>query len=215
GFNDAHLHLARAGFRRLTVDLTGVKSLTEFRDRIHARVQTAEPGEWIVGGGWDETLWPVQQLPSRWDIDEVTTDHPVFLQRVDGHVAVANTRALQLASITVASKDPEGGKIDRDSTGQSTGILRETARDAVMSVIPRPTHDRRRQAIETALQELAEWGITSAQDNSDAGDAQASWADFQILEELERSGKLTARITECMPFNAQLSTLQAHRASHR
>ena len=94
GFNDAHLHLASAGFRRLTVDLTGVKSLTEFRDRIRARVQTAEPGEWITGGGWDHTLWPVKELPSRWDIDEATTDHPVFLQRVDGHIAVANTRAI-------------------------------------------------------------------------------------------------------------------------
>ena len=214
GFNDAHMHLANAGFRRLTAELGGVKSLTDFRDRIRDRVMTAGPGEWIVGGGWDETLWPVQQLPSRWDIDEVTTDHPVFLQRVDGHIAVANTRALQLASITVASRDPEGGKIDRDSNGQATGILRETARDAVAAVIPRPTHDRRRQAIETALQELAEWGITSAQDNSDAGDAQVSWDDFQMLEEIERSGKLTARITEWMPFNEQLSTLQAHRASH-
>ena len=114
----------------------------------------------------------MKELPSRWDVDEVTTDHPVFLQRVDGHIAVANTRALQLASITVASKNPEGGKIDRDSTGQATGILRETARDAVTAVIPKPNHDRRRQAIETALQDLAQWGITSAQDNSDAGDAQ-------------------------------------------
>jgi predicted amidohydrolase YtcJ len=79
GFNDAHMHLANAGFRRLTVDLMGVKSLTEFRDRIRARVQDAAPDEWIVGGGWDQTLWPVKELPSRWDIDEVTTDHPVFL----------------------------------------------------------------------------------------------------------------------------------------
>jgi len=214
GFNDAHIHLANAGFRRLTVELGGVKSLTEFRDRIRDRVQTAGPGEWIVGGGWDQTLWPVKELPSRWDVDEVTTDHPVFLQRVDGHIAVANTKALQLASITVASKDPEGGKIDRDSTGQATGILRETARDAVTAVIPKPTHDRRRQAIETALQDLAQWGVTSAQDNSDAGDAQVSWDDFQILEEIERGGKLTARITEWMAFNDQLSTLQAHRAAH-
>ncbi len=214
GFNDAHMHLVDAGFRRLTVELGEVKSLTEFRDRIRERVLTAGPGEWIVGGGWDETLWPVQQVPGRWDIDEVTTDHPVFLQRVDGHVAVANTRALQLASITVASKDPEGGKIDRDSTGQATGILRETARDTVMAVIPRPTHDRRRQAIETALRELAEWGITSTQDNSDAGDAKLSWDDFQILEEIERSGKLTARVSEWLPFNDKLSTLQAHRAAH-
>ena len=80
GFNDAHMHLANAGFQRLTVDLMGVKSLTEFRDRIRARVQNAGPGEWIVGGGWDQTLWPVKELPSRWDIDEVTTDHPVFLR---------------------------------------------------------------------------------------------------------------------------------------
>jgi len=214
GFNDAHLHLANAGFRRLTVELGGVKSLTEFRERIRDRVQAAGPGEWIIGGGWDQTLWPVQELPSRWDIDEVTTDHPVFLQRVDGHIAVANTRALQLASITVASRDPEGGKIDRDSTGQATGILRETARDAVTAVIPRPDHDRRRQAIETTLQDLAQWGVTSAQDNSDAGDSQLSWDDFQILDEIERGGKLTARISEWMPFNDDLSMLQAHRAAH-
>jgi len=77
GFNDAHLHLASAGFERLTVNLVGVKSLTEFRDRIRERVETAGPGEWIVGRGWDHTLWPVKELPSRWDIDEVTTDHPV------------------------------------------------------------------------------------------------------------------------------------------
>src|SRR2546425_1178021 len=207
GFNDAHLHLASAGFRRLTVDLTGVKSLTEFRDRIRARVQTAEPGEWITGGGWDHTLWPVKELPSRWDIDEVTTDHPVFLQRVDGHITVANTRALQLASITLASKDPEGGKIDRDLTGGPTGILRETARDAVSAVIPKPTREKRRQAIAAALQDLAQWGITSAQDNS-------GWEDFQVYEQLEREGKLTVRISEWLAFNDSLETLKAHRAAH-
>src|SRR3989449_2430295 len=207
GFNDAHLHLASAGFRRLTVDLTGVKSLTEFRDRIRARVQTAEPGEWITGGGWDHTLWPVKELPSRWDIDEVTTDHPVFLQRVDGHITVANTRALQLAAITLASKDPEGGKIDRDLTGGPTGILRETARDAVSAVVPKPTPEKRRQAIEAALQDLAQWGITSAQDNS-------GWEDFQVYEQLEREGKLTVRISEWLAFDDSLETLKAHRAAH-
>jgi len=207
GFNDAHLHLASAGFRRLTVDLTGVKSVTEFRDRIRARVQTAEPGEWITGGGWDHTLWPVKELPSRWDIDEVSTDHPVFLQRVDGHIAVANTRALQLASITLASKDSEGGKIDRDLTGSPTGILRETARDALSAVIPKPTREKRRQAIAAALQDLAQWGITSAQDNS-------GWEDFQVYEQLEREGKLTARISEWLAFDDSLETLKGHRAAH-
>jgi predicted amidohydrolase YtcJ len=214
GFNDAHMHLANAGFQRLTMDLLGVKSLTEFRDRVRARVENAEPGEWIVGGGWDQTLWPVKELPSRWDLDEVAARNPVFLQRVDGHIAVANTRALQLASISVASKDPAGGKIDRDSTGQATGILRETARQAVMDVIPKPNHDRRRHAIEAALEDLAQHGITSAQDNSDSGDSKLSWDDFQILEELEREGKLTVRICEWMPFDDPVETLQAHRATH-
>ena len=214
GFNDAHLHLANAGFQRLTVDLIGVKSLTDFRERIKERAEKAGPDEWIVGGGWDQTLWPVKELPSRWDIDEVTTDHPVFLERVDGHIAVANTRALQLASITVASKDPAGGKIDRDTTGQATGILRETARRAVSNVIPKPNHDKRRKAIEAGLQDLARSGITSAQDNSDAGDSKLAWDDFQILEEIERDGKLTARISEWLPFTDPVATLQEHSGAH-
>jgi len=207
GFNDAHLHLASAGFERQSVNLVGVKSLAEFRDRIKARVATAAPGEWILGGGWDQTLWPVKEVPTRWDVDEVTTDHPVFLQRVDGHIAVANTRALQLASITLASHEPDGGQIDRDASGQPTGILRETARDAVWAVIPKPTHDQRRQAIEAALRDVAQSGETSIQDNS-------SWDDFQIYEEIEREGKLTARIFEWLSFNDPIETLQAHRSSH-
>ena len=207
GFNDAHLHLAQAGFERQSVNLVGAKSLEDFRDRVRARVAAAAPGEWIVGAGWDQTLWPVKELPSRWDIDEVTVDHPVFLQRVDGHIAVANTRALQLASITLASHDPDGGKIDRDSSGQPTGILRETAREAVEIVIPKPTHDLRRQAIEAALHDFARWGVTSVQDFS-------SWDDFLIYEEIERDGKLTVRISEWLPFNDPMDTLQAHRAAH-
>lgn len=207
GFNDAHLHISAAGFQKQTVDLTGSKSLTDFRERIRAKAGKAAPGEWITGGGWDQTLWPVKELPSRWDLDEVTGDHPAFLERVDGHIAVANTRALQMASITVASKPPAGGEIDRDSTGQPTGILRETATSAVTAVIPKPTHDQRRQAIEAALQDMNQWGITSAQDYS-------GWDDFLMYEELEREGKLTTRISAWLPFNDPLETLQAHRAAH-
>jgi predicted amidohydrolase YtcJ len=214
GFNDAHVHLADGGFQRLTVNLAGVKDLTEFRERIRARVEKAESGEWIVGGGWDQTLWPVKELPSRWDIDEVSADHPVFLARVDEHIAVANTRALQLASITIASKNPPGGRIDRDSTGQPNGILRETATAAVMAVVPTPNHDKRRHAIEAALQDLAQSGVTSVQDYSDFRDSQLSWSDFQVLEEIERDGKLTARITEWLAFNDPLETLQAHCSAH-
>jgi hypothetical protein len=208
GFNDAHTHLSEGGFEALNVNLIGVKSLEEFRERIRAKVESAAPGDWILGGGWDETLWPVKVVPTRWDIDEVSGDHPVFVERVDGHIGAANTRALQLASITIASRDPKGGKIDRDSNGQPTGILRETARQAIREAIPEPTHDRRRQAMELALAEAARQGITSLQDNS------KGWEDFQILQEIEKDGKLTARVSEWLPFDDSLDQLNARRSAH-
>ena len=208
GFNDAHTHLSEGGFEALNVNLIGVKSLEEFRERIRAKVESAAPGDWILGGGWDETLWPVKVVPTRWDIDEVSGDHPVFVERVDGHIGAANTRALQLASITIASRDPKGGKIDRDSNGQPTGILRETARQTIREAIPEPTHERRRQAMELALAEAARQGITSLQDNS------KGWEDFQILEEIEKNGKLTARVSEWLPFDDPLDQLNARRSAH-
>ena len=207
GFNDAHMHLASAGLEKMNVNLVGVKTLDEFRERILAQVEKAAPGEWIVGGGWDETLWPVKVLPTRWDLDEVSQSHPVFLRRVDEHMAVANTRALQLASVTVASRDPEGGKIDRDDAGTPNGILREKAQLLVQAVIPKPTHERRRQAIELALADLASHGITSAQDYS-------PWEEFQIYEELEHDGKLTARISEWLDFDDSIEDLNSKRSSH-
>ena len=207
GFNDAHMHLASAGLEKMNVNLVGVKTLDEFRERLQAKCDAAEPGDWVIGEGWDETLWPVKTLPTRWDLDEVSGKHPVFLGRVDGHIAVANTRALQLASITVATRDPDGGKIDRDDAGTPTGILRETAKDAALAVIPKPTHEKRRQAIELALADLASHGITSAQDNS-------QWEDFQIYEQLEHEGKLTARISEWLPFDDSIAELNKKRDSH-
>jgi predicted amidohydrolase YtcJ len=207
GFNDAHAHLADGGAERLNVNLSGVKSLDEFRARIRAKVETAKSGDWILGGGWDENLWPVKALPTRWDVDEVADGHPVYLDRVDGHIAVANTQALKLASITIASRDPRGGKIDRDSNSQPNGILRERAREAVTNVIPPPTHDRRLEAMEAALAEAVRWGVTSVQDNS-------TWEDFQVLEELEKAGKLTARVTEWLPFNDTVEQLDAKRTQH-
>jgi predicted amidohydrolase YtcJ len=208
GFNDAHLHLFDAGQQKLEVDLEGVKSLDELRDRLAAKVETAKGADWILGGGWDETLWPVKALPSRWDLDEVSGGHPVFLERVDGHLAVANTRALQLASITLASRDPQGGHIDRNENGEPTGLLRDTAQQAVRDVIPKPSHDKLKDGIEVALADLAEHGVTSAQDYS------PGWEKFQIYEELEKEGKLTARISEWLPFDEPVEQLEKERDSH-
>ncbi len=175
---------------------------------------TAAPGEWITGSGWDETLWRTKELPTRWDIDEVTSDHPVYLERIDGHVAVANTLALTMARVTLASKDPEGGEIGRDASGQPNGVLRETARELVTSNIPQPTPDKRRRAVEAALEDLARSGITSAQDYSDTRDADANWEEFKLLEQFEQEGKLTVRISEWLPFDLPVQVLIERRESH-
>jgi predicted amidohydrolase YtcJ len=208
GFNDAHLHLDDAGQTKLSVDLTGVKSLDELRSKVAARVGESRAGEWIVGSGWDETLWPVKVTPSRWDLDEVSAGHPVFLGRIDGHIAVANTRALQLGSINLATRDPQGGHIDRNQNGEPTGILRETAQGSVEAVVPKPSHQQRRQGIELALADLAEHGVTSCQDYS------PNWDSFQVYEELEKEGKLTARISEWLPFDESVEDLTKKRDSH-
>jgi predicted amidohydrolase YtcJ len=137
----------------------------------------------------------------------VTGGHPSIFTRVDGHIAVANSAALEAARITRNTTDPSGGKIDRDADGNPTGILREGAGDAVYDTIPAPTSAQRRKALELALAEAARSGLTSVQDNS-------SWADFRVYEELEREGKLTVRITEWLPFDAPLDLLKEHRTHH-
>ncbi len=207
GFNDAHTHLASGGFEKLNVDLVGTKSLEEMKQRIAARVKTAAPGEWITGRGWDHTLWAEQKTPTRADIDSVTGDHPAIFNRVDGHIAIANTAALKAAGITAQTADPHGGKIDRDEKGEPTGILRETAMGLVAEKIPAPTPAQRRRAAELALQDAAQWGLTSAQDNSE-------WEDFLVYEQMEKEGKLTLRIAEWLPFDAPVAELEQFRKHH-
>jgi len=207
GFNDAHVHLEEAGLEALSVDLRGTGSLQEMEHLIVSAARAASPGEWLVGGGWDQTKWTDQKLPSRRDLDIYTFDHPAVFVRVDGHIAVANTAALQAGGVTAQTKAPRGGSIDHDAKGEPTGILRETARALVESKVPPPSAARLRQAAELALADAARWGITSAQDNS-------SWDAFLIYEELEREGKLTLRISEWLNFNDSVDLLKSHCAHH-
>ncbi len=207
GFNDAHCHLQSGGFEEMNVNLVGAKSLAEMEQRIAARAKTAAPGDWIIGDGWDHTLWPEQKLPTRQDIDDVTAGHPAIFVRVDGHIAVANSAALQAAGITAKTKPPEGGAIDLDAQGQPTGIVRESAQGLIFSKVPPPTTAQRRRAAELALANAARSGVTSAQDNSD-------WEQFLVYEELEREGKLTLRISEWLRFKDSVELLKEHRAHH-
>lgn len=207
GFNDAHLHLASGGFEKLNLDLVGTKSLADMQERIAERARTTEPGAWIRGRGWDHMTWESQKLPTREDLDQVTAGHPAVFTRVDGHICVANTAALEVAGITKLTPDPPGGKIDHNREGEPTGILREGARDSVYNVVPKVTAAERRKAIELALADAAQWGLTSVQDNS-------SWQDFLVYEDLEREGKLTARISEWLAFDDPLETLKRERAHH-
>ena len=207
GFNDAHSHLAAAGLRSLEVDLTGSATLAAMQHRIGLKANKAAPGEWILGSGWDHTLWPGQTLPTRQDVDVTTNGHPAIFVRIDGHIAIANTAALEAAGLTGKTAAPPGGKVDVDSQGQPTGILRESAQGLVFAKVPPPTPAQRRAAAEASLADAARWGVTSAQDCS-------QWEDFLVYEDLEREGKLTLRISEWLRFNDPLDTLKRQRAHH-
>src|SRR5882757_6147580 len=139
GINDAHTHLGPAGRIQLSVDLTGSKSLEEMLDRVERATKAAPAGKWLQGGGWDHTLWPKKTLPTRQELDAVTHGHPAIFERVDGHIAIANTAALEAAGITRATPDPQGGKFDHDTAGELTGIVREDpAMEMVEQKIPPP-----------------------------------------------------------------------------
>src|SRR6267378_2034587 len=194
GFNDAHTHLGGAGRDKLTLDLKGTDSLAELQQRVRAAVSQHKPGEWIVGSGWDQTRWPEKIFPKRQDLDEVSPNNPVFLVHISGHVAVANSLALKRTEIRPDTKNPTGGEIERDAEGNPTGMFKEgSAMEFVVQKIPEPTEEARRRGIELVLQELARNGVTSAQDNS-------AWEDFLVYHQLKEEKKLTARITEWLPF---------------
>ncbi|HEY8998511.1 MAG TPA: amidohydrolase, partial [Edaphobacter sp.] len=166
------------------------------------------PGTWLRGGGWDHTKWPTKTLPTRQDIDAVSDGHPAVLERTDGHILVANSAALVAAGITRNTPDPAGGKIDRDSSGEPTGIVREgPATSLIFKVIPPLTREERRAALVLAIGDALAHGITSVQDLSD-------WDDFLVLEEIEKTGQLHLRVTEWLPFGDSIDSLKQYRAAH-
>ncbi len=205
GFNDAHVHIGGAGEDWIAVRLNGVKSVAELQKRLAEGVAQHKEGEWIRGSGWDHTFWPDKKFPNRQQLDEVSPKNPVILTHISGHVAVANSLALQLAGISKATANPSGGEIERDAAGEPTGMLKEgAAMGLVDSKIPPPSAEQRRRGIELALADVAQHGVTSVQDNS-------AWEDFLIYRAIRNDGKLTVRITEWLPFPAPLGKLEQMR----
>jgi hypothetical protein len=188
GFNDAHVHFVDGSAKLSRVDLKDARSPEEFTRRIAAAARALPKGQWVLGGNWDDQGFAHPQLPTRAWMDATTPDHPVWVDRYDGHMAVANSLALELAGVTAATKDPPGGEIVRDARGEPTGLLKDAAMASVSRVVPPLTAEARLDVIRQGLKHAAALGVTSVQDMNPAYEDVAAYADL-----LER-GELTARI---------------------
>ena len=188
GFNDAHVHFVDGGRHLDNVDLKDAGTPEEFASRIGERAARTAAGEWVLGGDWDDQRWTPARLPTKELIDPVTPTTPVFVNRYDGHMSLANSAALKIAGVTAQTPDPPGGTVVRDAQGNPTGVLKDAAMNYVDRVIPRMTPERRLHAVKRALEHAASIGVTSVQDMNPTYD------DVAIYADLANRGELTARI---------------------
>jgi predicted amidohydrolase YtcJ len=200
GFNDAHVHFLGGGFQLSSVDLRDANTPKEFADRIASFANKLPPGRWITGGDWDHERWPgvdgKAPLPTKELIDAVTPNTPVFVSRLDGHMALANSLALKLAGITKDTADPDGGLIVRDpKTGEPTGVLKDAGMSPVWKVVPDATFEEKLAAAKAATEHAARLGVTSVQDMS-AGN------DVGVYQTLLEKGELKTRIYAVSPLPA-------------
>ena len=199
GFNDSHVHFLVGGESLITVQLRTANSQAEFKERIAQFAKTVPSGAWIRDGLWDHQRWNPPVLPNHELIDGVTGDHPAFLWRLDGHMALANALAMRLAGIDRNTKDVPGGEIERDKDGNPTGILKDAATALVERVMPPLSPEELDRAIEAAMHEAAAHGVTSVQNMADSSEDRGQPNNFREFQKLEREGKLTVRIYESMP----------------
>ena len=188
GFNDAHVHFLSGGFSLANVDLRDAQSPQEMARRLGEYARKLPKGRWILGGDWDHERWPGAPLPTREMIDAATPDNPVWVSRLDGHMALGNTLALKLAGITRETKDPPGGLVVRDpKTGEPTGVLKDCAEDLVDRVIPEKTFEEKHIAARAGTDYAAQVGVTSLTDLS-AGE------DVGLYQHMLERGELKTRI---------------------
>src|SRR2546427_4487001 len=197
GFTDGHTHLIDGGFQLASVNLRDAATPQEFVRRLKQYAKTLKPGDWIIGGDWDHTLWVGQPLPRHEWIDSVTPANPVFVSRLDGHEALANAAAMRAATVTKDTPTPTGGEILRDPrTAEPTGIFKDRALDLIEGVIPDPSPAQRDSALARALAHAASLGVTATSHMS------ASWDDLATYRRLERAGRLTMRAALYLPLDS-------------
>ncbi|MGB7068996.1 MAG: amidohydrolase [Pyrinomonadaceae bacterium] len=190
GFNDAHVHFLETGSQLSAVDLRDAKTPQEFVERIGKFAAKLPKGRWVLGGKWDHENWTPNDLPTAAMIDAVTPNNPVFIDRLDGHMALANSLALRLAGVNKDTKEVAGGLIVRDASGNPTGVFKDEAMGYVGKVVPEPSFEEKLDAAQAATEHAARLGVTSVQDMS-AG------TDVGVYQELLRRGALKTRVYGC------------------
>lgn len=184
GFIDSHTHFLEGGFTLSSVQLRDSRSKKEFFQRIADFAKTRKPGEWITGGTWDHENWG-GELPDRNWIDEVTKDNPVWISRLDGHMSLANSAALNAAGITDDVKDIPGGTIVRDKKGRVTGVLKDNAKDLIDKVVPASSPEAEDEALQEAMNYVAAQGVTSVH---------SMYGGLEAFERAHSKNKLITRI---------------------
>jgi predicted amidohydrolase YtcJ len=175
GLVDAHGHLMYLARHRLTLDVAGLPSEAACAERAAGRAASTRAGEWITGRGWDQNRWPGERFPTRASLDRAVPRHPVALVRVDGHATWVNTAALRAAGIDRHTPDPPGGRLERDTKGEPTGILIDTAQELVRRVEPRPSPAQMDDAIRAAVADCLAVGLTGVHEMGADLDALAAY----------------------------------------
>ena len=188
GLIDAHGHVLELGYARNNVDLAGTKSLDEALAKVKAYAAAHPEAKWILGSGWNQEIWKLGRFPTAKELDTAVADRPVWLSRVDGHAGWANSAAIKLAGVDKASKDPNGGRIERDAGGNPTGVFVDGATALIDAKVPPPTAQQKAAALDTALAEMASVGLTGV------GDAGIDLANYELYRQYADQHKLTARI---------------------
>lgn len=188
GLTDAHVHVEGLGQARAALDLVGTRSLEEALQRAAAAARSLPPGAWLFGRGWDQNDWPDKRFPTAAELDRAVGERPAYLERVDGHAAWVNTRALRAAGLDARSVDPAGGRVLRDASGTPTGVLIDAAGDLVARHIPPPTRAQRKQYLRHGLQACAAVGLTEVHD------AGVDLETVTLYKELLAEGQLVVRV---------------------